>query len=110
MDTLAFEPRCTIEETIVKPGGAEDSRVLEPCVLTSRGFEYTEGKDVCYRALIDSLCEDEQTGDDMSDECIDAGWNMEIKIEWRNRQPDGSRVDASCSASTNRAVDCPNLP
>ena len=50
--------------------------------------------------------------DDMSDFCVDRGWNLEFTLVRREGfpAPGGTSVEATCQLSQNKAIDCPELP
>ncbi len=100
---------------------------LQPlCVLTQTSSDGTEhnvpecaadgsvpgGADVCFVSLVDKNGLTQSPADDMQDACIDAGWNLEFRLNRREGvpAPGGAAVAADCELSANKAVDCPGLP
>ena len=69
----------------------------------------------CFVMLVDDGTPAKATDDpddDMSDRCVDEGWNLEFDLVQRTGVPlpPRARLEASCQLSTNRAIDCPLLP
>ena len=102
---------CQLEEEFVTPEGETDSDPIPACSIVDGGFEFPQGQDVCYRSLTDAEGRTPTTDDDMSEQCADEGWNLEIAVERRDDAPPpaGARVQARCSVSRQAPVDCPRL-
>jgi hypothetical protein len=105
--TAGLQPDCFVEEEV--PGSPKLQ--VEACALVGGAYEMPSADDnVCYYTLTDQS----QSGDsldDMSDECIEDGWNLEFKILRREGFPaaGGSSMTATCQLSETPTVDCPNL-
>lgn len=100
--TETLDPLCTVTEEIPDGMGGLERNVLLECDVndSAQAWDYPPGEDACYRLLTDT---------DMSDECAEAGWNLEFKIERRKRAPVGATVDAACTLSQQKDLDCPFL-
>jgi hypothetical protein len=62
--------------------------------------------------LVDAIGETQYEVDDMSDFCVNNGWNLEFRFVRRTGvpMPPGVGMSAECELSQNKAIDCPNLP
>jgi len=68
------------------------------------------GATVCFDYLVDKDGnETPNTDDDMAEECVEAGYNLEFKIVRSASAKAGFTVKATCELSDLREVDCPNL-
>lgn len=95
------QPRCTLREQTPSPETGEAVvHDIAPCV---DGDQLPAGADVCFVALV---------GDATSDFCAERGWNLEFRLVRRDGtcRHDGAQVFATCTASADPSVDCPNLP
>jgi hypothetical protein len=102
---------CQLLEEHVTANGEAVEVDIPACEHTDAGVRVPDGVDACYRALTDADGTTAAAGDDMSRECVDEGWNLELAIERREGTiaPAGASVRARCSVSRQRAVDCPGL-
>ncbi|HWB78247.1 MAG TPA: VWA domain-containing protein [Nannocystaceae bacterium] len=95
------QPTCTLQQATPKDGGGGAiTSNIQPC----NADESLPGdEDVCYVTLV---------GDDLSDECEMAGWNLEFRLVRREGVPaaGGTTVSATCQLSQNKPIDCPGLP
>ncbi|MBV1860286.1 MAG: VWA domain-containing protein, partial [Nannocystaceae bacterium] len=103
-----LQPLCTLIQTYNDGSGTIDESIPE----CGDGGAVPDGANVCFVALLDHSGLTETTDDDMQPACIDAGWNLEFRI---NRPegtpaPSGVQVSATCQLSENKAIDCPGLP
>jgi hypothetical protein len=102
-----LQPDCFVEEEVL----GSPKREVPACKLVGGVYEQPSAEDnVCYYTLTDQS----QSGDpldDMSDLCIEEGWNLEFKIERREGFPaaGGSSMTATCQLSETPTVDCPGL-
>ncbi len=103
---------CQLVEERLTASGQVVADDVPPCEVTGEGPRVPDGADACYRSLTDPDTGTAATDDDMSAECVDAGWNLELAIERRSGAPapSGAVVRARCSVSRSRLVDCPGLP
>jgi hypothetical protein len=94
-----LDPTCVLTQQAPVAEGRIEETTVPPCL---QGGELPEGKDVCYVT---------RTGDARDPECIDQGFNLEFVIVRRDgvRVPGGTGIQASCSLSQTRQVDCPDL-
>ena len=69
-------------------------------------------EDVCFVALVDTGNLTPDPDDQLSEECIDLGWNLEFRLIRREgaSAAGGTSVSATCELSQQPTVDCPNLP
>jgi len=106
-----LQHNCQVYEEVLTAEGGTIEYDLPPCELTDTGVRVPEGADACYRSLTDAEGATATTDDDMSAACVDEGWNLELAIERRDGvpPPSGAVVQARCSVSRLRAVDCPGL-
>lgn len=106
-DTDDLEPACIVAEE--RPGEAPEPVVA--CRRQGGAWVQPDGdSDICWAPLTDPT----QTGlavDDMSDECIDRGSNLEFVLLRRVGAPavGGTTVRATCSVSSTPQLDCPAL-
>ncbi len=103
---------CQLEEEFVTADGRPLSHPIPPCLEDGEDFTIPEGVDACYRSLTDADGRTGMLADDMSDQCVEEGWNLELAIERRDGAPApaGARVQARCSVSRISELDCPGLP
>ncbi len=93
------DPACTLTQESPLPDGTIDEIAVPPC----QGGVPPAGDTVCYETLV---------GEQMDAFCSEQGYNLQFQII---RQPGvpaplGAVVMATCSLSTNQAIDCPLLP
>jgi hypothetical protein len=102
-----LQPACYVEQRV--PGKSETT--VPECKLVGGVYEQPTADDnVCWYTLTDQT----QSGDmldDMSDECVAEGYNLEFKVLRRSGFPaiGGSSMTATCSLSEAAIVDCPDL-
>jgi hypothetical protein len=106
-----LQHNCQLEEEHVTFEGKTIANDIPPCEQIGAGFRIPDGVDACYRSLTDSEGATSSPDDDMSSECVDQGWNLELAIERRDDAlaPSGASVRARCSVSRLRTLDCPGL-
>jgi len=109
--TEGLQHTCQVEEEYTTVESKVLSDAIPECEVTGESFAIPEGSDACYRSLSDSEGLTASTLDDMSEQCVDEGWNLELAIERRDGvvAPAGGRVRARCSVSRLAELDCPNL-
>lgn len=100
--TDKLDPLCTVTVNIPDGSGGSTPQILPKCDVndSAQAWDYPPGEDACYRLL---------TGSDMDEQCIDQGRNLEFVIERRTPAPVGATVDAACTLSEQRDLDCPNI-
>jgi hypothetical protein len=106
-DEPGLQPECIVEQqlhhgdtTMVPRCDVQDGEYVMP----------TAEDDVCFAYLTDA----EQEGDpldDMADECIEDGWNLQFVIVRRDGVPvpHGSALTADCQLSETPTEDCPGV-
>lgn len=108
--TPVLEPNCAVERHGLPTGGVTGPTPVPRC--DAQG-ELPDGVDECWHPRVDDNREDDlDTHDDISEECSHEGWNLEIGLRWRDFDsvPGGSSYSATCVASEQPHVDCPQLP
>ena len=90
---------------------SDDTRTEIPeCVEVDGVWTATGGASVCFAKLLDRTGKETLSKlDDMSEECIEEGWNLEFFIQRAGPAPAGTSVTATCQLSDNKAADCPLL-
>ena len=98
--TDALDPSCVLLQDIPDGEGSSTEVEVPPCEANDA---VPDGHDVCYTAL---------TGDERSKDCVNAGFNLEFRIERREGAyvAPGTGIRATCELSQNKAVECPELP
>lgn len=106
-----LQPECQLTEEFTTSDGRPVRQPIPECIETEEGFALPDGVDACYRPLTDADGSTPGLDDDMSQTCIDEGWNLELAIERREgvAAPAGAQVQARCSVSPLKARDCPGL-
>ncbi len=106
--TEILDPQCNLIQEAPKPGGGIQETSIPPCGANDA---VPDGADVCFVALVDGSGETASDLDDLSDECLAEGWNLEFRLVRRNGvpAPGGTSVKATCQLSTQKEVDCPDL-
>jgi hypothetical protein len=89
-------------------GGAPQELMVPLC---APGDELPPGANACWVPLVDRTGDTATTGDDMSRECVDRGWNLEVRIARREGFPipSGATVSISCEPAPEPAIACPEL-
>jgi len=108
-ETPELEPDCVVEHHVLPLDGTARTQVPR---CDAQG-ELPDGVDECWHPRVDDSREDDlDTRDDMSEQCVASGWNLEIGLRWRDFDavPGGSSYSATCIASERRHLDCPLLP
>ena len=104
--TAIVDPNCEIIETNSEGGVL----VIPRCLEINGSWEPSGGAQVCYGPLIDKTGKETLAKiDNMSEVCVDLGYNLELQIMLPVPPQPGSTVSANCQLSTNEALDCPNL-
>ena len=111
--TSELDPLCTVTEEVPNDNGFTQIDI-PPCDVDTGAdtWDFPGGdEEACYRLLVDQGNPGGNGVDDMSQACVDEGWNLEFAIERKpgTRAVGGSSVKATCKLSENRDIDCPNL-
>lgn len=110
-DINTTTPELNVECTLVEENVATGVQTQIPlCEKSGGNFVPPSGQTVCYITLTDPT--GDVTGsadDDMSQECVDLGYNLEFKLFRDGPAPAGSTVSALCQLSDLPEIDCPNL-
>ena len=117
-ETTTLEPGCIMVEESAD-GSLRES--VRECMRDAAGYvtdpdthDYrmpAADVHVCYAALIDDQAQTADLEDDMSPECVAAGFNLEFKIARRPGHPaePGSSLVTSCLLSPTPSLSCPEL-
>jgi hypothetical protein len=98
-----LDPQCTLEESYRDEAGTSREVSVPQCGQDGSGAAVLpEGVELCYVML---------TGDELDDECVAEGWNLQFDVL---RGPgaersQGSTIAASCVVSQQEDIDCPGL-
>ncbi|MCA9683068.1 MAG: VWA domain-containing protein [Myxococcales bacterium] len=116
--TEVVDPECTVEER--SPGNQAER--IDECLKDGAGYvidpntnDYTMPADdvnVCAALLVDpDGSQTSDLADDMSEECVAAGYNLEFEVARRPGFPaaGGTSVKATCKISSQPDLDCPGL-
>jgi hypothetical protein len=107
--TEGLQPQCILTETY-----RDESNQLIENQIPECGADdaVPEGADACFVLLTDQNGSTGTTADDMQQECIDEGWNLEFRLVRRDgvAAPGGAAASATCQLSQNKELDCPGLP
>ncbi|MGH1341154.1 MAG: vWA domain-containing protein [Nannocystales bacterium] len=103
-----LQPLCTLTQTYNDGSGTEEDNVPE----CGADGSVPEGADLCFVNLVDQDGSTDSEDDDMDPACIEAGWNLEFRVNRREGvpAPGGAQISATCQLSSNKLVDCPGLP
>lgn len=103
-----LQPLCTLTQTSNDGSGTIEDNVPE----CGADGSVPDGADLCFVNLVDQDGSTASTDDDMQQACIDAGWNLEFRVNRREGvpAPGGAQISATCQLSSNTLVDCPGLP
>ncbi len=104
--TETLEPSCELyEENFL-----DNTRVaIAACNEVNGVWTVPAGKTVCFAMLTDQNSTTPSAIDDMSDACIDEGFNLEFKVVRSAAAAEGATLSAVCELSENKKLDCPNL-
>ncbi|MBV1856794.1 MAG: VWA domain-containing protein, partial [Nannocystaceae bacterium] len=78
-----LQPRCTLTQTSNDGSGTVEDNIPE----CGDGGAVPEGSDVCFVNLVDQNGTTATEDDDMQAACIDAGWNLEFRVNRREGVP-----------------------
>ena len=99
---------CTLKQENIAAGTSEDIPVCD-----KSGNTYVPPGDakVCYIGLVDPTGDvtPDNPDDNLSQECIDDGWNLEFKVFRDGPAPVGTTVSAVCQLSDLPEIECPGL-
>jgi hypothetical protein len=107
--TRQVEPQCVLNQQVPTGDGFITTPIPE-CVDAAGTIP--DGQEVCYVALGDSGMNTPSTDDDLSQACLDLGWNLEFRVVRKEgvAAPGGTQVSATCALSQDSDIDCPSLP
>ena len=105
--TEVLDPNCRLEEVKISDNSSTE---IPECEEVKGVWTAPGGASVCFAQLVDQ--DKTQTLselDNMSDECIEQGFNLEFFLVRSGPAPSGTSVKATCQLSDNKAADCPLL-
>ncbi len=103
--TMTLEPNCQLYEENI-----DDTRVeIGECEEVKGAWVAPAGKTVCFATLTDKGTSTPSAIDNMSDECIDKGFNLEFILVRSAAASAGTTISAACELSENKKRDCPKL-
>jgi hypothetical protein len=111
-----FQPDCEIVEQIgPNGGGSEDAGGdVPPCrELDDGSWEFpTPDVDLCFRALADTHGQTASRSDDISEQCLGRGSNLELVVERRDdvAVPPGSAIRVQCVLAQPEGTNCDGEP
>lgn len=107
--TVALEPSCTLVERGIDPAAGIAEVSIPAC--RSDG-SVPDDAELCYLARTDRAGATETQADDLSYACVEAGWNLELRIVRREGSTPRAEVEiaADCLRSQQPLIDCPELP
>lgn len=107
-ETDELDEQCTVRESWTDIHGKAHDDVLVKCEIVDGVATVPAGAEVCYTVRTDATA-DGDTHDDLDPKCVADGWNLQFEVEraGAGQRPLGSRVEASCIASTTPELDCP---
>ncbi|MCH9688916.1 MAG: VWA domain-containing protein [Deltaproteobacteria bacterium] len=108
-----LDPSCVLIQEAPLEGGSFEETTIPRCTVDG-GFP-NDDDNVCFLALADDGTSQKATdadNDNMSEFCVEQGWNLEFQLLRREGfpAPGGTSVKATCQLSPNRQADCPGLP
>lgn len=111
--TETLEPSCVLVQEAPREDGSFEETTIPAC--NPDGSFPSDNVNVCFQALVDDGTPEKATSNDndnMSDFCIERGWNLEFQLIRREGfpAPGGTSVNATCQLSQNKQIDCPGLP
>lgn len=108
--TDVLEPSCVLIQSAPLENGSFEDTTIPAC--NPDGSFPNDNVNVCFQALVDTDGSTQSDQDNMSDFCIERGWNLEFVLVRREGfpAPGGTSVNATCQLSQNKALDCPGLP
>jgi len=109
-DTDTTTPQLDFDCTLLQENIATGTSVNIPlCDKSGNTFVPPGDATVCYIGLADPGGITDTEDDDMSQECIDDGWNLEFKVFYDGPPDAGTTVSAVCQLSDLPGEDCPNI-
>ncbi len=103
-----LQPLCTVTQSSNDGFGTVEELIPE----CGADGSIPPDADVCHVERTDPGAATAAPQDDMNPLCVEAGWNLEFRIQRREGVPGpaGAQIAATCEPSQNPAVDCPGLP
>ena len=106
-ETSLVEPECSVyDENLV-----EDTKTPLPACVEGPGPAWVvpDGETACFAMRVDTGDQTPSSLDDMTDECVLYGFNLEFVIVRTAPTPPATTVSAACKLSDNKKKDCPTL-
>lgn len=100
-DAPGLQPDCTVRERWSEDGAPQEVTIP----MCHPGDAVPAGANVCFVPLTDTNGATETTADDMQAECIDEGWNLELRIVRREGFPiaGGATISVACEPTPDAA-------
>jgi hypothetical protein len=105
-ETPELEPNCQLFEVNTGRGTREP---IEPCVEVDGEWVVPANTTVCFALRTDPGGDTPSALDDMSEECVAEGYNLEFDLKRSAAAPAGTTITAACELSPNASKDCPML-
>ncbi len=105
-ETPTVVPACTVRQQNLGMGTKSD---LPECIDQGGTWTLPMGAPSCWAPLVDKSSQTPGTYDDMSSQCANTGFNLEVRLIHGAPPPAGTTYSATCEVSANAAVDCPDL-
>ncbi len=103
-DTV-LEPNCQLYEEDIDSVRTP----IAKCIVDNGAWTAPPDTTVCFATLTDKGTATPSKIDNMSDECIDKGYNLEFILVRSAAAPAGTTISAACELSENKKRDCPML-
>ena len=104
-ETMAVEPSCTLQQ---EDGETMETTPIVECEMIPEPV-LPPGETVCFVYRTDKSGQTATPYDDMDEQCVAEGWNLEFQIVRSEPAPPGTSVSASCELSQTPALDCPDV-
>jgi hypothetical protein len=104
--TVPVDANCQVyEENLVQ----QTKVPLAKCEPVGDEWIVPAGEAACFAVRIDNGGQTPGPIDDMSQVCVDEGFNVEFVVVRAAPKPAGTTLSATCELSPDKATDCPNL-
>jgi hypothetical protein len=105
-ETPELEPNCQLFEENAALGTRNP---IPPCMEVNGQWVAPANATVCFALKTDQGGDTPSAIDDMSEECVSEGYNLEFELKRSAAAPAGTTIAAACELAPNPAVTCPNL-
>ncbi|MFZ6179586.1 vWA domain-containing protein [Nannocystis pusilla] len=101
-----LQPNCQIFED---NAATMSRKEIVPCDEVNGAWTAPAGETACFVELIDPGNETPSEIDNLSEECVAEGYNLEFLLIRTSAAPAGTTISAACELSPNPGNDCPML-